>query len=194
MEKTDRNLIDAYLGDDRLAFTVIVNRHGPAVLGYLIKMCRNKQQAEDFFQETFQRVHRKAHTFRGETMKPWLFKIATNVALNGFKKAKRLPVVSLDSTGNCTNGNCSPIEYADAAAADPAETAQKTEQAQLVRRAIQDLPTRQRTTLILAYYDRLSYSQIAKVLDCSLGTVKSQMFRALKTLRRTLPDVVGGLL
>lgn len=194
MTKTDRNLINAYLEGDESAFAVIVNRHGPAVLGYLIKMCKNRQQAEDFFQETFQRVHRKAHTFRGEVMKPWLFKIATNVALNGFKKAKLLPVVSLDRPGTCPDGNCSPIECADAAAADPAETAQKTEQVRLVRRAIQDLPSKQRTTLILAYYDKLSYSQIAEVLGCSLGTVKSQMFRALKTLRRTLPDVVGGLL
>ena len=194
MEKTDRNLIDAYLGGDRSAFTEIVNRYGPAVFGYLVKMCRNQQQAEDFFQETFQRVHRKAHTFRGDMMEPWLFKIATNIALSGFKKAKRLPAISLDSTGNCTNGNCPPIECADDTAADPAETAQKTEQIQLVRQAIKELPIKQRTTLILAYYDKLSYSQIAEVLGCSLGTVKSQMFRALKTLKHTLPDVVGGLL
>ena len=194
MTKTDRNLIDDHLNGDKSAFAAIVDRYGPAVFGYLIKMCRNQQQAEDFFQETFQRVHRKAHAFRGEMIKPWLFKIATNIALNGFKKAKRMPVISLDSTGNCANGNCSPIECADAAAADPAETAQKSEHALLVRRAIQDLPAKQRTTLILAYYDKLSYSQIAEVLGCSLGTVKSQMFRALKTLRQTLPDVVGGLL
>lgn len=193
MEKTDRNLIDDHLNGDKSAFEAIVDRYGPTVFGYLIKMCRNKQQAEDFFQETFHRVHRKAHTFRGEMMKPWLFKIATNIALNGFKKVKRLPAVSLDTARNCDDGNCSTIECADDTANDPAETAQKSEHTQLVRRAIQHLPSKQRTTLILAYYDKLSYSQIAEVLGCSLGTVKSQMFRALKTLRRTLPDVVGGL-
>jgi RNA polymerase sigma-70 factor (ECF subfamily) len=127
-------------------------------------------------------------------MKPWLFKIATNVALNGFKKAKRLPVVSIDHVGSCSDGNCSPFECADETAADPAETAHKTEQAELVRKALQELPPRQRATLVLAYYDQLSYAQIADILDCSLGTVKSQMFRALKTLAQKLPDTVGGLL
>jgi RNA polymerase sigma factor (sigma-70 family) len=65
----------------------------------------------------------------------------------------------------------------------------KTEQAEQVRRAIELLPARQRATLVLAYYQQLSYPDVAEVLGCSVGTVKTQMFRALKTLAHKLPEI-----
>jgi RNA polymerase sigma factor (sigma-70 family) len=63
-----------------------------------------------------------------------------------------------------------------------------------VRQAIAALPARQRTTLVLAYYQQLSYREVAEALGCSIGTVKTQMYRALKTLAAKLPDVSGETL
>ena len=66
-QQTDQNLMDAYCRGENGAFEALVRRHGPAVLGYLVKMTHNKDHAEDLFQETFQKVHEHAATFSGDT-------------------------------------------------------------------------------------------------------------------------------
>jgi len=192
MANTDKSLIDAHIAGDRTAFGELVRRYGDSVLGYLVKMAGNREQAEDFFQETFQRVHEKAHTFRGERLKSWLFTIATHVAIDGLRKRKRRPVVSLSSNIGCTDGNCSELAAVTAAdSCDPSQEAAVAEQKEQVRRAVEELPAKQRATLVLAYYQQLSYPEVASVLGCSTGTVKAQMSRALRTLARKLPDVSG---
>jgi len=193
MEKTDNSLIEAHRRGDREAFGELVRRYGDGVLGYLVKMSRNREQAEDLFQETFKRVHEKAHTFRGSHFKSWLFRIATHVAIDGMRKRKRLRVVSLNQPLECPGGNCESLEAVATAddSCNPSEQAQQAELAEKVREAIELLPARQRATLVLAYYQQLSYREVAATLGCSLGTVKTQMYRALRTLAERLPDVSG---
>ena len=194
MERTDKSLIQAHCQGSSTAFTELIRRYGGIVLGYLIQMCGNREQAEDFFQETFKRVHEKAHTFRGTRLKPWLLTIATNIAINGLRKNKRLKVVSLNQKIDCTNGDCE--ESRTVAILDnscnPLDEAANAEQKEQVRQAIGFLPARQRATLILAYYQQLSYPEVAVVLGCSVGTVKTQMYRALRTLAQKLPESGGG--
>jgi RNA polymerase sigma-70 factor (ECF subfamily) len=191
MENTDKSLIDAHCQGDPSAFGELVRRYGDSVLGYLIRMSPNREQAEDLFQETFKRVHEKAHTFRGPQFKGWLFKIATRVALDGFRRGRRIKAVSLNQQLDCDNPNSEQlgaVALADSSC-NPSEQALKAEQREQVRRAIDLLPARQRATLILAYYQQLSYPDVAEVLGCSVGTVKTQMFRALKTLANKLPEI-----
>jgi len=195
MLNTGRSLIDAHRRGDPEAFPQLLRRYGSVVLGYLIKMSGSREQAEDFFQETFKRVHEKAHTFRGSRFENWLFRIATNVALDGLRRQKRLPVVSLEQKFDCNDGNCgglSGVAVADSSC-NPSTEAIKTELAEKVRQAVRMLPARQRATLALAYYQQLSYREVAEVLGCSVGTVKTQMYRALKTLARKLPDFGGEI-
>ncbi|HEX42013.1 MAG TPA: RNA polymerase sigma factor, partial [Phycisphaerales bacterium] len=66
----------------------------------------------------------------------------------------------------------------------------RAEQTVQVRRAVEALPAKQRATLILAYYQQLSYAEVAEVMQCSVGTVKRQMYRALHSLQARLPDRV----
>jgi RNA polymerase sigma-70 factor (ECF subfamily) len=191
MENTDKSLIEAHCRGDSAAFGELVRRYGNGVLGYLIKMSGNRHEAEDLFQETFKRVHEKAHTFRGSQFKSWLFTIATNVAIDGLRRRRRMRVVSLNQKLDCTDRNSeelSAVALADDSC-EPSQEAAKAEQVQQVRDAIESLPARQRATLVLAYYQQLSYPEVAKVLGCSLGTVKTQMYRALRTLGKKLPDV-----
>jgi RNA polymerase sigma-70 factor (ECF subfamily) len=191
MENTDKSLIDAHCQGDQTAFGELVRRYGDSVLGYLIRMSTNREQAEDFFQETFKRVHEKAHTFRGPQFKGWLFKIATRVALDGYRRGKRIKIVSLNQQLDCDNPNSEQLGAVALAdnSCNPSEQALKAEQREQVRRAIELLPTRQRATLILAYYQQLSYPDVAEVMGCSVGTVKTQMFRALRTLADKLPEI-----
>ncbi len=191
MESTDKSLVEAHIKGEPKAFGELVRRYGDGILGYLTRMSRNRHEAEDLFQETFKRVHEKAHTFRGSQFKSWLFRIATNAAIDGMRRRKGIRMVSLNQKLDCTDGDSE--ELSTVALADdsqePSQEAAKAEQVQQVREAVMSLPSRQRATLVLAYYQQLSYPEVAKVLGCSLGTVKTQMFRALKTLGQKLPDV-----
>ncbi len=191
MENTDKSLIEAHCRGDSAAFGELVRRYGDGVFGYLMKMSKNRQDAEDLFQETFKRVHEKAHTFRGSQFKSWLFTIATHVAIDGLRRRKRMRVVSLNQKLDCTNKDgeeLSAVALADDSC-EPSQEAAKAEEIQQVRVAVESLPARQRATLVLAYYQQLSYPEVAEVMGCSLGTVKTQMYRALRTLAQKLPDV-----
>jgi len=192
MVKTDKSLVEAYCKGDRAAFGELVRRYGNTLLGCLVRMTGNREQAEDIFQETFKRVHEKAHTFRGEGFKSWLFTIGTRVAIDALRKRKRQPVVSLNQSVGCADGNCDELgAVTPADGCDPGQEAEIAEQKEQVRLAVEELPTKQRATLVLAYYQQLSYPEVAEVLGCSTGTVKVEMSRALRTLAQRLPDVSG---
>lgn len=189
---SDENLIAAHLGGDKAAFGELVRRYGDGVLGYLFHMTGSRSQAEDLFQETFKRVHEKAHTFQGGRFKSWLFTIATRVAIDQARRRSRVTVVSLDQGDDCDEENPAQVNtLADASAPDPANEVVREEQKQQVRQAIEALPVKQRATLILAYYQQLSYTEVAEAMGCSLGTVKTQMSRALAALAHRLPDSIG---
>jgi len=193
MENTDKSLIDAHRQGDPTAFGELVRRYGNSVLGYLMRMTGSREQAEDLFQETFKRVHEKAHTFRGPQFKGWLFKIATRVAVDSMRKRKKMRVVSLNRELDCTDRNDEQLGAVAVAdnSCNPSHQAMMAEQTEQVRQAIELLPAKQRATLVLAYYQQLSYREVATVLGCSIGTVKTQMYRALRTLAERLPDISG---
>jgi RNA polymerase sigma-70 factor (ECF subfamily) len=189
MENTDKSLIEAHCQGDPTAFGEIVHRYGDGILGYLIHMTGNREQAEDIFQETFKRVHEKSHTLRGNEFKSWLFKIATNAAFDGLRR--KIRVSSREKSLNFAD--CDGEKNAGPAIADhshnPSVEVEKAEQVEQVRQAIISLPDRQRATLVMAYYQQLSYRQVASALGCSVGTVKTQMYRALRTLAQKLPEI-----
>ena len=193
---SDESLLEAHRRGDPTAFEGLVRRYGDRLLGYLGRMSGNHQQAEDYFQETFRRVHEKADTFQGRSsFKSWLYKIAGNVAIDGMRRKSREPQMS---SLNINGSGGTEVYEAQAAVGtqspgDPYQQAARAEQAVLVQQAIEKLPQRQRATLVLAYYQGLSYREVAQVLDCSLGTVKTQMYRALRTLADILPDEPGEL-
>lgn len=195
MDSTDKSLIEDHLQGDGTAFGEIVRRYGDSVLGYLMRIAGSRELAEDFFQETFKRVHEKAHTFRGERFKSWLFTIATRVAINGLRKRKQLPMLSLNQKFDCADDNSKELGAVAVAENqnEPLQQAVQAEQVEQVRQAIGLLPARQRATLVLAYYQQLSYGEVAEVMGCSVGTVKTQMYRALKTLAGKLPDISGEI-
>jgi len=195
MDNTDRSLIDAHCRGDRMAFAELVRRYGGSVLGYLVRMSGSREQADDLFQETFKRVHEKAYMFRGTQFKSWLFTIATRVAIDNLRRRRRLRLVSLSQTVDCADETCEQLNTVATTKGcyGPSEEAAMAEQKEQVRQAIEMLPARQRATLVLAYYQELSYHEVAEVLGCSIGTVKAQMSRALRTLAQRLPDIAGDI-
>jgi RNA polymerase sigma-70 factor (ECF subfamily) len=190
MEGLDESLVAAHLRGDPAAFCELVRRYGDGVLGYLFRMTGSRDQAEDLFQETFRRVHEKARTYRGGSFKSWLFTIATRVTIDMVRRRKRLTVLSHNRDTDCEDDPSSLEMIVAQDAPDPADEAVKEEQKEQVRRAIESLPIGQRAALVLAYYQQLSYQEVAETLGCSVGSVKTQMSRALAKLAQRLPDSV----
>jgi RNA polymerase sigma-70 factor (ECF subfamily) len=183
MERTDELLMEAYRDGDQSAFPPLVHRYKSPLYGYLMRMVHNSEMAEDCFQETFLRVHRKAYTYRsGATFRSWLYAIATNTALDTLRRVARRPQTD-------------PIEEREPVnfdANDPSDDAARSELRQTVMAAINTLPPQQRAALVLAYYQGHTYPEVAEIMGCSLGTVKTHMSRALKKLSTQLPR--GGVL
>ncbi len=185
MDTNNRALMqDVSLGE-KAAIEQVIRLYGDSLLGYLTKLTGNRETAEDYFQQTFCRVCEKSNTFRGQNLQAWLFRIATNVAMDGFRKQKREVLVKSVTNEKLETDDCpgqgTTIDYAQAKMeSQPLETIQKEEQKQIVQQLIEQLPSGQKTVLVLSYYQQLSYSEVATVLNCSIGTVKAQMFRALK--------------
>ena len=182
MERSDELLMEAYRNGDQSAFLQLVQRYQTRLYGYLMRMVNNSEIAEDCFQETFLRVHRKAHTYRsGGTFKRWLYTIATRTVIDRLRHDGRRPPTD-------------PLEF-DAPnypnAFDPSEDAVRAELRQTVLSALETLPPRQRAVLVLAYYQGHTYPEVAEIMGCSLGTVKTHMSRALKKLSTQLPR--GGV-
>ena len=193
MEIADKSLIQAHMTGDPDAFAEIVRHYGPPLLGYISKINGRDHSSEDIFQETFKRVHEKSHTFKGERLKPWIYRIATNIVFDRARRKKRVKFVSLNTSSQDDRGDAAAmIEAKDDSG--PAQQALKKERVHKVRQALETLPSRQKAALVLSYYQQLSYPEVAEVMGCSVGTVKTQIFRALRALAGKLPDMSPGVI
>jgi RNA polymerase sigma factor (sigma-70 family) len=127
-------------------------------------------------------------------LKPWILAIAANTAINNFRKEQRNRTVPLQQSPFCEDGHhCSPIEnIACGTEGSPAAIMELQEKRTMVRNALMRLPEKQRAALVLSYYQKLTYLEIAGTQGCSVGTVKTNIFRALKRLAVLLPDSGKG--
>ena len=192
-ELSDEALMQSYAEGDQTAFADLVRRYGDRLLRYLVRLCRNREEAEDLFQEAFRKVHENADRFQQRgSFKSWLYTIATNVALDGMRKKQRRPeMLSLNATTgkNAEQNTTLGEQVEDEKTRGPADSILLDEQKEQVRYAVEQLPEGQRVTLVLAYYQKLAYKEVAEIMNCSVGTVKSQMYRALRTLKTLLPEM-----
>ena len=191
MEPTDEMLMQAHRQGDETALTHLVRRHAGPLLGYLTRLSANPHQAEDLFQETFVRVHRKADTFRPDgRFKPWLYTIASRLAVDELRRRKRTTV--LLSFEEERDDRLSLADRLADTAAGPADAAAAADARVKVRAAVDRLSPGQRVILNLTYFEGFSYPEAARALGRSVGTIKKQMSRALQTLARLLPDLAPG--
>lgn len=172
-EADDRVLVAAFQAGQREAFDVIVQRHRRTVYQLCFRFVGNHEDASDLAQDVFVRAFKGLRAFKGDSsIRTWLYRVGVNASLN--RVASRRPATE-------------PIEAAeriDAHAVDPLDEVEREERAVRVRRAIRKLPPKQRTTLVLRVYQDLSYEEIARILDSSVGAVKANFFHALGNLRR----------
>ncbi len=182
---SDEDLLGAFRQGRREAFGALVRRYERELYGYLRRYLGDDHLADDVFQNTFLQVYVKGDQYElGRPVKPWLYTIATNQAVDALRRNGRHPAVSLDQTvREAGDGEIrSLIEVLESNASGPLEQVQGDERRNLVRAGVEQLPDFLRQVVILAYYQGLKYRDIADVLDIPVGTVKSRLHAALKRL------------
>lgn len=178
----DFELIDRAVKEkDQQAYATLMKRYKKAVYFMILKMIRDADDAEDLTMEAFAKAFRNLHKFKKDyTFSTWLFRIATNNAIDFIRK-KKLKTMSLNNTLTDDGGNAVNIDIEDDDN-NPQDEYIRTQRIEMVRIFVDKLPAKYRKLVKLRYFDELSYDEIAQELDKPLGTVKAQLHRSRELL------------
>ncbi len=167
---SDEELMERFKAGDEAAFVELYKRYNRRVYAYCVKMVSVKELAEDVFQEIFTRVARKREHFKHGNFAAWLFAIARNLCLNTLRdKFEHVPIEDVAET---LQTNLDEGEY--------------DQTSEILKQAIEQLPTDLREVLVLRVYNGLSYNEIADLTKTKLATVKVRIFRAKQRLHEIL--------
>lgn len=158
-----------------------------------MRIVRSEPAAEDLLQEVFLRVWTRADQWTGEgTVRAWLLAIATNLALNHLRSARRRrhrPLEVASASAGEEDEDFVPGWMLDASALGPVAAAELAEQEQVFRRLISELPEDKREVMQMVYEEQLDIRQIAEQLGIPAGTVKSRLFYGRRMLRQSWQDI-----
>lgn len=157
---------------DTQAFDKLYAHYNKPLFNFIYKMVNDYELAEDLLQDTFLRTLVKHYQPRGK-FSNWLYRVAANLCLNELKKGRR----TVQLKGDVSNPGDGPHKEAE-----------RRELSSKIEDAISALPVRQRVAFCLRHYQGLTYSQIASVLGCPLGTVKSRIHSAVTSLKADLEE------
>jgi RNA polymerase sigma-70 factor, ECF subfamily len=190
--KREQALVRMSQQGDRSAFNQLVEQHQAGAYTLAVRMLGDSEIAADVTQDAFFSAYRAISSFRGSSFRAWLYRIVSNTCIDHFRTQRRHPVVSLDAaldtTGSgegTTVGPYLPQAMIDSTW-DPEKLALQAETARQIQSALLELPPDQRLALVLCDIQGLPYDEIARVMETSLGTVKSRIARGRGHLRRIL--------
>ena len=191
---SDEDLLSRFRRGQREVFGTLVRRYQRELYGYLRRYLGDPHLADDVFQTTFVQVFSKAGQYEpGRPVRPWLYAIATNQAIDALRRAGRHPTVSLEQAETEAEGERRGlIDLLEGREVDPFDNVDAAETRELVRGCVDRLPEFLRTVLLMAYYQGLKYQEIADALDIPLGTVKSRLHAALVKLHEAWDDRVAA--
>jgi len=171
---------------DEAACAELVSEHQRMVFQLAMNLLGERDEALDLSQEVFLRVFRTIHRFRGQSsLRTWIYRIAVNQARNRhrfWRRRHRADQVSLDQHIEAHG------DFVSAGESTPDRVLAQKELAERLQHALDHLPFDQRTAIVLREIDGLSYEEIAYSLGVAVGTVKSRLTRARKSLRQELGD------
>lgn len=171
--------------DDHAAFAQLVERWEQPIQRLCARMTGDLHRAEDLAQEAFSRVFSRRRDYQpAAKFSTWLWRIAINLCHDELRRRQRRPEQPLEAEGD-DGGEGAAVQF-PGQGLSPAEVVEKLEQAEIVRRALLQLPETYREVVVLRHYESLKFHEIAEVLGIPEGTVKSRMFEAL--------DRLGGIL
>lgn len=175
-EPSDEELMLRAAQADPDAFAQLYHRHKEGLLNFCYRLLRNWEDAGDVFQEAFRYLHVHAASYQPTArFTTYLFHIARNMCIDVLRRRKRWNLQQLDTQ----------VDVPD----DPSPPAQPLEQGEMeqkIRKAMEELPEAYREVVHLRVVEDLAYEEIAQVLECPVGTVKSRLHSGLGLLRQIL--------
>ncbi len=187
----ERKLVTRCLEGDLAAYEELIECHRAKVFAMLVQIVRNEEDAWDIAQQGFVKAWRSLSSFKGESaFFTWLFRIMRNLAIDFLRRKQRHGEQSLEAIEEKTG--VLPAASTPASAA-PDERAWQGEIADRIELALDTLSIDHREVIVMREIHGLSYQEIAKVTDCSQGTVMSRLFYARKKLQQELQDIYEKL-
>jgi RNA polymerase sigma-70 factor (ECF subfamily) len=191
---TDGELMQRYIAGDEAAFREIVSRHKNSLYAFLKRFLNQSDLVDDVFQETFLQLFTSRERFDpSRPLRPWLFTIAANKAKDALRKAQRTSAVPIGTISE--SQDMSFDEMLDTLSSDtavPYDEVERSETAARVSEVIANMPENLREILILAYFNRFPYKQMADILSIPIGTVKSRLHTAVARFAKDWKAVVGS--
>lgn len=191
---TDAELMQLFVEGDEAAFREIVNRYKNSLYAFLKQFLNQSDLVDDVFQETFLQLFTSRESFDpSRPLRPWLFTIAANKAKDALRKAQRTSAVPIGTISE--SEDMSFDEMLNALSSDtavPYDEVERSETAARVSEVIGNMPENLREILVLAYFNRFSYKQMADILSIPIGTVKSRLHTAVARFAKDWKAAVGS--
>ncbi|MEN6371763.1 MAG: sigma-70 family RNA polymerase sigma factor [Armatimonadota bacterium] len=178
----DTELVERVRCGDIPAYSELVVKHQRAIYGIVSRMVTSRDDVDDLVQDVFVTAYKSIGSFRGQAaFSTWLHAIAVNTTIKHIRKSKirqTMPIEDMEMVADTVNDT--PREKL------PIDAAEESERKQAVQRAVDGLPEKHRMVVILHYFEDYSCEEIAKTLNCSVGTVWSRLHYACRKLRGQL--------
>lgn len=189
-DDSDRLLVERTQKGDLRAFDLLVLKYQSRVMHVVMRFIRDADEAEDVAQEAFIKAFSAINNFRGDSaFYTWLFRIATNAAKNHLvARGRRTPVLDVDIDDAMLQ-----TENERLVEDESPQTALETQELEaVIKQAVQELPEDLQTALCLREFDGLSYEDIAVIMNCPIGTVRSRIFRGRETVDQKVAALLSG--
>ena len=182
MEFNERDMIERTSRGDAAAFNRLMEQHERRMYAVALRMCGNREDAQDCLQEAMLRVYRAIGGFKGQSsFSTWVYRITMNTCLDELRRKKNRQSTSLDSL---LDMGWSPSDDTNA----PEKQAMRSELRRNLNRAIQELPEEMRSAVVLRDIQGFSYEEIAHMLEINVGTIKSRISRGREKLREKMKE------
>ena len=184
MKDSDAYLVKRSQEGDARSFELLVLKYQKRIFNVIFRVVHDADSVEDLAQEAFLNAFRSIRGFKGgSSFYTWLYRIAVNISINHLARQKRAVFVdeAVLETNDVTQRTPSP-EFS------PERRALSNQSADAIATAVKALPEEIRTAVILREYEELSYEEIAEIMECPIGTVRSRIFRGRAILKERLKD------
>jgi RNA polymerase sigma-70 factor (ECF subfamily) len=190
-KNTDSQLVKRVQKGDKRAFDLLVIKYQHKIIGLVSRYIKDRNEVEDVAQEAFVKAYRAIPKFRGDSaFYTWLYRIAINTAKNYLVAQNRRPPNSdIDVADADYMGAGTVLQDIET----PENNLFRDELKLAVEHAIKALPEDLKTAVTLREYDGLSYEEIADIMDCPVGTVRSRIFRAREAIDKQIEPLMGNL-
>ena len=185
----DQQLVERVQKGDKQAFDMLVIKYQGRVMSMVSRLVRDHHEAQDIVQEAFIKAYRALPRFRGDSaFYTWLYRIAMNTAKNYLVSKGRRPAIGGVELDEAEVVGIPKLQDIDS----PERQLLRDELEQVINSAIKKLPDDLRTAITLREFDGLSYEEIAQIMDCPVGTVRSRIFRAREAIDKQIKELSAG--